>query len=331
MLSVVVILCVLMLSFVPRSLSFGNRALKSQSVRCLRLPSVSSFRPSLTARAVSTSTYTSSEKLDITISAADSASFKGDVLVVPFYSEKPAGDAKDGYKELLRGKIPPNLPADVKSVLEEAIDEGIFKGDSSQKQVMRIGAGAAIRYVALVGLGPAPKNKNVDDEKADLEVSSASKLGRAVAALAKEVKAVKVGVAMPKGVGNAGVTQFILGIHDGTYLDNRFKKEPEGGHTPISSIKDLALLDCPNKVAMDLDITHKLTEMIASGVNFAKDLVGAPPNSKTPVVIADLARDMAKTHNLECKVLGEKECKELGMGGYLGVQQGSKFPPNLCI
>lgn len=67
--------------------------------------------------------------------------------------------------------------------------------------------------------------------------------------------------------------------------------------------------------------------MIASGVNFARDLVGAPPNYKTPVTIANLAKEIATTHKLECRVLGEAECKALGMGGYLGVQQGSKFPP----
>jgi leucyl aminopeptidase len=37
--------------------------------------------------------------------------------------------------------------------------------------------------------------------------------------------------------------------------------------------------------------------------------------------------DMGKEHNMEVKVLGEEECNALGMGGYLGVQQGSKFPP----
>merc|ERR1711871_666497 len=76
-----------------------------------------------------------------------------------------------------------------------------------------------------------------------------------------------------------------------------------------------------------MGITSSLTKMIASGVQQTKDLVGAPSNSKTPLVIANLAKKMATEHGMECKVLGEKECKALNMGGYLGVQQGSKFPP----
>ena len=55
--------------------------------------------------------------------------------------------------------------------------------------------------------------------------------------------------------------------------------------------------------------------------------MGAPPNAKTPLVIADMAKQIASNHGLECAILGEKECFERGMGGYLGVQQGSKFPP----
>jgi leucyl aminopeptidase len=45
------------------------------------------------------------------------------------------------------------------------------------------------------------------------------------------------------------------------------------------------------------------------------------------VAIANYMIDMGKEHNMEVKVLGEEECNALGMGGYLGVQQGSKFPP----
>ena len=55
--------------------------------------------------------------------------------------------------------------------------------------------------------------------------------------------------------------------------------------------------------------------------------MGAPPNYKTPAVIADLARQLAKDYNLECTILGLEECEQRGMGGYLGVQQGSNQPP----
>ena len=49
---------------------------------------------------------------------------------------------------------------------------------------------------------------------------------------------------------------------------------------------------------------------------------------KTPTAISQFALDIAKScDHLECKILGAKECENLNMGGYLAVQQGSKFPP----
>jgi leucyl aminopeptidase len=46
------------------------------------------------------------------------------------------------------------------------------------------------------------------------------------------------------------------------------------------------------------------------------------------VAIADFARDIAALNgNMECHVLAQKECEDLHMGGFLAVQQGSKFPP----
>ena len=60
----------------------------------------------------------------------------------------------------------------------------------------------------------------------------------------------------------------------------------------------------------------------------AKDLVNAPPNCKTPGSIASLTRKLFKDNNsIDCKVLGYEECKNLGMEGYLAVQQGSKHAP----
>lgn len=42
-----------------------------------------------------------------------------------------------------------------------------------------------------------------------------------------------------------------------------------------------------------------------------------------PVVIANLAATMAEQHGLQCSILGDAECRALGMGGFLGVQQVS--------
>lgn len=272
--------------------------------------------------------YTLSDRLgDLAVVGSSSMAFKGDVLFVPFY--KPAVPDKDKSDDkalaaALRELIPVDLSPELKSMIGEIIDEGVFKADVMTKQVSRVfSTTSPVKHIALVGLGPNPKK---DVAGGDIEVASAARLGRSVATITKEIKAASAGVAMPSGIANAGITQFLLGVSDAAYNDNRYRKVPEGGFKP-HTLSSISILGCSEAIAKDVPVTAKLTDMIASGVDFAKDLVGAPPNSKTPVVIADLARKMAKEHNLEVKVLGQAECEALGMGAYLGVQQGSKYPP----
>lgn len=262
---------------------------------------------------------------EFTVTASTSFDFSGDMLVVPFYKPKDLKEDTEITKALKDG-VPTGLTGSVSSMVTELLDDGEFKADAGSKKVVRIvGAdGVGIKYICLVGLGPDPKKDGAS--ASDMETKSANRLGKAISAAVKEMKVKSAGVVIPV-IANAGVTQMLLGVYDDSYNDNRFKKVPDGGFKNNYSLTSLSLVGVSEKVAADAAITSSLTKMIASGVQQTKDLVGAPPNSKTPLVIANLAKKMATEHGMECKVLGEEECKALNMGGYLGVQQGSKFPP----
>ncbi len=278
------------------------------------------------------SEYSNWEGLSVKVDGSNAVTFKGDLLVVPFYRPKLPDDLEEGSEEeqsaalsaQLKTAIPDGLNDEVKSMISDILEGGVFKGDVKATFVTKVfSAGAGLKNLALVGLGPDPKK---GEAAVDLEVTSANRLGKAITSLSKETKSGSVGVVMPQGIANAGMTQVFIGMTDGAYSDTRYKKVPPGGF-PAHPMTTLSVLGVSSQVEKDVSVTYELTKMIGSGVDFAKDLVGAPSNSKTPVVIADLAREIAKNHNIECKVLGQKECEELGMGAYLGVQQGSKFPP----
>jgi leucyl aminopeptidase len=66
---------------------------------------------------------------------------------------------------------------------------------------------------------------------------------------------------------------------------------------------------------------------MARGNFVARDIVGAPSNVKNPVALAELASEFASKWGLELNVLTEEACRQLGMGAYLGVAQGSRYPP----
>ncbi|KAL7068971.1 putative cytosol aminopeptidase protein [Cryptosporidium serpentis] len=76
------------------------------------------------------------------------------------------------------------------------------------------------------------------------------------------------------------------------------------------------------------ECNSKISSIIATatGLLFARDLATAPPNYCNPVNMAHEVLEMAKKVGLSHKVLNTKECEELGMGAYIGVLQGSKYP-----
>lgn len=70
---------------------------------------------------------------------------------------------------------------------------------------------------------------------------------------------------------------------------------------------------------------------LAEATNFARNLVNEPPNVLTPTEMANRASAMAKQVGLECEVFDKTKIEELGMGGLLGVSQGSAQPPKFII
>ncbi|MFN2371579.1 MAG: leucyl aminopeptidase [Candidatus Krumholzibacteriia bacterium] len=68
-----------------------------------------------------------------------------------------------------------------------------------------------------------------------------------------------------------------------------------------------------------------------AGCLAARTLVNLPPNHLTPNNLAVRARRLARAEGLRCTVLGPAQLRKLGMGGLLGVGQGSANPPRLIV
>ncbi|PAF48369.1 leucyl aminopeptidase [Helicobacter sp. 12S02634-8] len=72
-----------------------------------------------------------------------------------------------------------------------------------------------------------------------------------------------------------------------------------------------------------------MVEVIASGVNLARDTINTPPEYATPVFLADLAQKIATNNHLECKIGDEKFLKKEKMLAFLAVNRASSHPPRL--
>ena len=71
--------------------------------------------------------------------------------------------------------------------------------------------------------------------------------------------------------------------------------------------------------------------VIGESQNFTRELVNEPSNRMTPSVLADHARRMSQQVGLKCEVYGADKIKELKMGAFWGVAQGSEEPPALIV
>ena len=70
---------------------------------------------------------------------------------------------------------------------------------------------------------------------------------------------------------------------------------------------------------------------MAEATNWARDIVNEPANKMTPTQMAEAASQLAETCGLSVEVLDKARMTKLGMGGLLGVAQGSQQPPRFII
>ncbi len=71
--------------------------------------------------------------------------------------------------------------------------------------------------------------------------------------------------------------------------------------------------------------------IIGESQNFTRDLVNEPSNRMTPTILAERAQKMCDEVGLPCEVYGPDRIKELKMGAFWSVAQGSDEEPRLIV
>ena len=209
-----------------------------------------------------------------------------------------------------RADIPPQLKSLLGSDPDGLLLQRRFKGKPGECLGLdRIGEAPSV--LILVGLGP----------REDLNLAVLRMASAAAARSAAKSGVNRLGLWMP--IDSLDPAQAAGAMAEAVrlalYRDQRFRSEPEPGADP----GEVVLLGLPEDAADGLaDV-----DAICSGVEMARQLVAAPPNSATPQHLADTAAAFAAEFDLELKVLERADCEALGMGAYLGVSQGSDLPP----
>lgn len=202
---------------------------------------------------------------------------------------------------------------------DNCFSQGTFKANANSRLVLRVDPFlTGYKTVILLGLGGCNQISIV------LE---AQRLGKAIASICNEMAFANAVVALGDEIKLTSTFKDNIGhgIYEGLYSDNRYRKKTANSKNSVSLSKVKLLTRGQLIEVSGMESFHR--SHIAAGVKFARDLVGSPPNVKTPLLISSLAQQIARDLGLTCTVLNERECLDKGMGGYLAVQQGSKFPP----
>ena len=221
-------------------------------------------------------------------------------------------------------------PADELAGIDKALDgevvklikQGEIKGKSGEVTIIYTLGKLPEGRVVIIGLG---KSKDLTSDKIRIAIADACRGLRKKGA--KHIAAALVGVGVnhidPETSAEAITEGAILGLY--TFTRHITKKQEQ------SEIEKLVIIDrnSKNKAGIQQGITTG--KILAEAANLARDMVNESPNYMTPTILAEEAKKVAEKHGLEIEILERKQMKELGMGGLLGVAQGSQQPPKFIV
>ncbi|WP_303965140.1 leucyl aminopeptidase [Sporosarcina ureae] len=116
------------------------------------------------------------------------------------------------------------------------------------------------------------------------------------------------------------------GIGMGSYAYEGFQTTSNEVDVPLTTVTFITNADEQSIIA-----AGEVGMISAHAVNEARTLVNVPPNLLTPTKMAEYARELAESYDLEIDILSKAEMEELGMGAILAVNQGSVEEPKLIV
>jgi leucyl aminopeptidase len=159
------------------------------------------------------------------------------------------------------------------------------------------------RRFILAGLG---QRDRFDAERA--RVIAATVHGRA-----RDIAARTLCWEVPHHVGEDIVAGIVEGTMLHAYRFDRYKSREDAGQ-----VQKLVL-----SAHHDVSEPVRLASIVVAAQNRARDLGNTPANELSPAALADYARQLADRHGIKAEILDEAAIRDLGMGAFAAVAQGS--------
>lgn len=223
-------------------------------------------------------------------------------------------------------KIPGGATGAVDKAMDGAIskliEKGQIKGKSGETTLIHTLGMIAPDMVLVAGLG---RKKDIDIEKIRFVTSTSCRALRNAGAkrVATILHGAGAGGLDPDKVAQTITESSLMGLY--SFRQHMTRK---GDRKEISQL--LIVEQTKSKAARLRKAVRKGT-VLAEAAMLARDLVNQPSNFMTPTDMAQKAKEVAGQFGLDIEVLEKEDMEKLGMGGLLGVAQGSHQPPKFII
>ena len=209
--------------------------------------------------------------------------------------------------------------AAISAAAADLIASGEVTGKAMESTLLHRPAGLKAKRLLLIGGGKA---KNF----AASEVRKIA--GAALRAIkGKDLKSFAIVAPATLGISAAEAAKVIVeGAYVGSFDPDYYKSDRK-----LQSIDELTIVAPPSSGEKQMQAAIETGTIIGEAQNFTRDLVNEPGNRMTPTVLADRAKKMADEVGLHCEVLGPDKIKELNMGAFWSVAQGSPDEPARLI
>lgn len=249
--------------------------------------------------------------MELVVKSVAAASLKTATLVLPVGEGRKLGASAKAVDDAAKG------------ALSAVLKRGDIAGKVGQTLLLQGIAGLKAERVLLVGTG---KDESLGDRSwrkiANAILGALKGLNGADAVLALD------DVAVASRDAHYGKIRLLAEtLLDGEYVFDRFKSQKA---EPRALKKVTLLADKAGLADTERAVKHAVA--ITSGMHFTRDLGNLPPNLCHPTFLAEEAKNLGKAFKgLKVEVLDEKKIKDLGMGAFYAVGQGSDQPPRLIV
>ena len=254
--------------------------------------------------------------MNITLSTSAPSLLETECLVVT------VADAAEKSENGGNDKPKPAVLSDDAAIANAAADliaSGEVTGKAMESNLLHKPAGLKAKRLLLIGAGKAKT----------FSISDVRKIaGAAVRTLkSKDLKSFAIAVPVNAGFPAEDATKAIV---EGAYVGS-FDPEYYKSDRKEQKIDAITILAPASSNATALQAAIDIGTVIGESQNFTRDLVNEPGNRMTPTILADRAKKMCDSVGLQCETYGADKIKELKMGAFWSVAQGSVEEPRLIV